>query len=205
MLPDVAGSMILSSANVEWLRQLSGAEVAANDLDDTYGFHHPLNHSRNLSKQMVVTSGDGEHLLWWIEFYDVNRERVLDAPLARKVHRSYPLHSVRANGPVVYNALFRIKASFKGRGLAKSLYTAEGALYRKWGLKEIHINALDDGLVVWVKKFGFLPRLPGVLATEYADWARRKGIDPSPPVQPADYPEEFLRSRNSLELYKVVS
>jgi hypothetical protein len=133
MLLDVAGSMILSSTNVRWLRQLPGALVAETDLDGTYGFPHPLNHSRDLAKQLVMQSGDDEYLLWWLEIYDANRERVLEAPLARKVHQSKPLSSVRENGPVVYNALFKVKPSFKRRGLAKSLYVAEGLLYKKWG------------------------------------------------------------------------
>jgi hypothetical protein len=204
MLLDVASSMVLSSTNVQWLRQLPGASVAENDLVDTYGFPHPLNHTRVLLRQLVMGAGDDEHLLWWLDIHDENRERVLEAPLARKIHRSFPLRSIRANGPVAYNALFKIKASFRDRDLAKHLYAAEGVLYKKWGVKEIHIVAHDDGLVVWIKKFGFLPRRPGALATVYANWAHRSGVPPVPPARPADYPESFLRSLNSLELYKVV-
>jgi hypothetical protein len=74
------------------------------------------------------------------------------------------------------------------------------------GLREIHIDARDDGLEVWVKYFGFLPRLPDLLAAQYVRWARgRKGCDPEPPRQAMDYPVEFLKSRDTLELYKVIS
>ena len=204
MLHDVSGSMVLSSTNVQWLRQIPGASVAAHDLSDTYGISHPLNDSRELSKQIVERSGDEEWLLWGLKIYDANREQVLEAPLVRKVYRSRPLRSVRSNGPVAYNALFKIKARFKGQGLAKHLYAAEGELYKKWGVKEIHIVAHEDGLVVWIKKFGFLPRRPGALATMYASWAQRRNIAQSPPISPADYPESFLQSLDSLELYKVI-
>jgi hypothetical protein len=193
----------LSATNVQWLKQLPGT-VAEDDLDVAYGFAHPLNGSRRLSKETLSGSGKDEHLLWWITIYDTKEEPVLEAPLARKIYARTPLRSVRENGPIVYNALFKIKEGFQRQGLAKHLYAAEGVLYRKWGLKEIHINARDDGLIVWVKNFGFLPQLPDVLATEYGDWAGRRGLDPTPPVRAADYPAEFLRARDTLELFKVV-
>lgn len=195
--------MVLSATNIQWLKKLPGM-VAEDDLEVAYRFVHPLNRSRELVKETLAGAGDDEHLLWWIKIYNADQEQVLDAPLARKIHTSKPLRSVRENGPVVYNALFKIRDSFKHQGLAKSLYAAEGLLYKKWGVREIHMNARDDGLVVWVKNFGFLPRLPRVLATEYAEWARRRGISPSPPERAADYPAEFLRARDTLELFKVI-
>lgn len=195
--------MVLSAANVQWLKQLPGP-VTEDDLEVTYGFAHPLNRSRELARETLARSGSDEHLLWWVKIYNADEEQVLDAPLARKVHMNKRLSSVRENGPVVYNALFRIKESFKRQGLATSLYAAEGMLFKKWGVKELHIDARDDGLVVWVKSFGFLPRLPGVLATEYGNWARRRGLDPTPPERAADYPAEFLRARDTLELFKVI-
>lgn len=195
--------MILSVATVRWLQRLPGT-VAAHDLDVAYSFAHPLNQSRELAKEVLTTDADDEHLLWWMKIYTVDRKEVLEAPLARKVYDRAPLRSVRENGPVVYNALFQVKQSFKRQGLAKSVYEAEGALYKKWGLREIHINAREDGLVVWMKSFGFLPRLPKILATDYAGWARQRGLPPKPPDHATDYPAEFLRSRDSLELFKVI-
>jgi len=195
--------VVLSATNLRWLEQLPGS-VAADDLDVTYSFPHELNHSRELAKQILQGSGDDENLLWHIQIYNADGEKVLKAPLSRKIYASTPLRAVRENGPVVYNALFLVNERFKRQGLAKRVYTAEGRLYKKWRLREVHLNAREDGLVVWVKSFGFLPRLPAVLATEYEDWAQRRRMDPTPPSRPADYPEEFLRSRDTLDLYKVI-
>jgi hypothetical protein len=196
--------IVLSVANVQWLQQLHGV-VAANDLDVAYSFVHPLNQSRELTRESLAAGADDEHLLWWMKIYAANREEALDAPLARKVYRSMPLVSVRENGPVVYNALFQVKQSFKRQGLATKVYAAEGVLYKKWGVREIHMNAREDGLVVWVKGFGFLPQSPPSLATQYVRWARqRHDVAREPPAHVADYPSEFLRSRDSLELFKVI-
>lgn len=196
--------VVLSVANVQWLQQLPGM-VAANDLDVAYSFTHPLNQSRELARESLTTGVGDEHLLWWMKIYAADREEVFDAPLARKVYKNMPLQSVRENGPIVYNALFQVKQSFKRQGFATKVYAAEAILYKKWGVREIHMNARDEGLVVWVKSFGFLPLSPPSLATEYVRWARqRRGFALEPPTRIADYPSEFLRSRESLELFKVI-
>lgn len=196
--------VVLSVANVQWLQQLPGV-VATSDLDVTYSFAHPLNQSRELVRESLAAGTDDEHLLWWMKIYAADRTEVLEAPLARKVYRNLPLRAARENGPVVYNALFQVKHGFKRQGFARSVYAAEGALYKKWGVKEIHMNARDDGLVVWMKGFGFLPRSLPLLAAEYVRWARqRPNVAQEPPALAADYPPEFLRSRDSLELFKVI-
>lgn len=67
------------------------------------------------------------------------------------------------------------------------------------------MSARDDGLVVWIKDFGFLPRSLPLLAEEYIRWTRqRRGVAQEPPTRAADYPPEFLRSRDSLDLFKVL-
>jgi hypothetical protein len=160
---------MLSVASVQWLKRLPGV-VMANDLDVAYSFVHPLNQARELARESVSPDGGHEHLLWWMKIYTADREEVFDAPLARKVYRSVPLLSVRENGPVVYNALFHVKPSFKRQGLARSVYASEAVLYKNWGVREVHMNAREDGLVVWVKGFGFLPRSSLLLADEYVRW-----------------------------------
>lgn len=200
----VTSPVILSASSVQWLQQLPGVATAA-DLDLAYSFAHPLNQARELARESLAGSGTDEHLLWWLKIYAASQEEVLEAPLARKVYRSMQLRSARGNGPVVYNALFQIKRSFRRQGLAKSVYVAEGVLYKKWGVREIHMNAREDGLVVWIKEFGFLPQSLPFLATEYIQWARqRRDVAREPPTRAADYPSEFLRSRDSLELFKVI-
>lgn len=201
----MTSAVALSEKNLQWLQELPGS-VAASDLDETYGFPHPLNQSRELAKELPTSNGSsGDHLLWWIKFYGPERQEILESPLARKLYKNSRLSSSRENGPIAHNALLLIEQPFRRQGFAKRVYAAEAQLYKKWGVKEIHIDARDEGLIVWVKKFGFLPRLPEALATQYDDWAsKRPHAARQPPSLAADYPPEFLRSLNSLELYKVI-
>lgn len=197
--------VILSETNVDWLKALPGV-VGAGDLEATYAFRHPLNHSRELTRQSLQQAPAEESLLWWVELRTAKGEVVLEPGLARRVLKSAALASVKENGPVVRNELFMIKKPFQRQGLARCLYDAELGLYQRWGVREIHISARDEGCVVWPKRFGFLPSVPGYLRAAYASWASRReaGVQPAP-SQISEYPDEFLRSLSTLELYKVLS
>lgn len=197
--------ILLRAATVEWLAKLPG-EAAADDFDRCYAFEHRLNAERRLTKEHVFTSGHREHFMWWLEILDHAGERILEGPLSREVLRSEVLHGrPGAEGPTVYNHLFKLKEYARRQGLGTLLYNAEGELYRRWGLSEIHMTAMDDGLEVWVKKLGFLPVNAGALAAEYPGWARARAHPLEPPLNAVDYPSEFLRSRNQLDLYKVLA
>jgi hypothetical protein len=108
-------------------------------------------------------------------------------------------------GPVAYNHRFELRPIARRQGIATRVYEAEGELYRRWGQREIHMTAMHDGLEVWVKKFGFLPANAGALAAEYPGWARARGQPLEPPLDVREYPADFLRSRNQLDLYKVLT
>jgi GNAT superfamily N-acetyltransferase len=197
--------MVLSANNIEWLRELPGT-VHESELEAAYSFEHPLNQSRRLVRETLSLDAGDANLLWWIEFRTAEQEEILDPPLARRIFKDTALASASGNGPVAQNALFMVKEQFRSKGLAKSLYEGELQLYKKWGLKEIHISARDEGCVVWPKKFGFIPRAPRYLEENYVEWARRRHIElPATLPNVSDYPEEFLRSRKSLDLYKVIS
>ena len=194
--------LLLTDTSMQWLACLPGA-VDQHDLTRTYAFVHPLNHRRSLARQVV--SGDEGDLMWWIEFFNIDGRAVTDPALSRRVFRAKAFFGSAGDGPVAYNAYFRIADEFKRAGFASAVYDSEDALYRRWEIREVHISAHDEGLVVWIKKFGFLPAEPGVLAEDFATWSRLRREPNRVPAQPADYPDAFLRERGILDVYKVLS
>jgi hypothetical protein len=194
--------ILLRAETVEWLQQLPG-EAANDDLERCYGFAHALNADRQLTRETI----DDEGFRWRLEILDPTGTRVLETALSRQVVRAEHLRSDRRKlGPVAYNHLFEVKTAYRRNKLATRVYEAEGELYRRWGLREIHMTAMHDGLWVWTRReFGFRPANAGALAAEYPGWARARGQPLQPPQDIVDYPEEFLRSRNQLDLYKVLA
>jgi len=75
------------------------------------------------------------------------------------------------------------------------------------------MSALEDGPVIWIRRFAFLPSEPEVFEEKYREWARRKAMlqqqgpvpSPEPPERLEDYPEDFLRTQAGLMLYKVLT
>jgi hypothetical protein len=194
----------LSGPTVEWLRRCCNADAADDDLERTYEFPHALNGKRTLKKEQVCPTTQS-FLLWWIEFFTSERQSVLEYPLSRKYYPDHPLASragARAN--IAFNAVLRVADQFKGNGFARAVYGVEEQLYRKWKVAEVQLNAIDDGCVVWIKKFGFEPKDPEVLKEDFPGWARMNKLDPTVPERAADYPDSFLRSRQQLHVYKVI-
>lgn len=190
--------------SVQWLRHRCRADATVDDLAQTYSFPHALNAQRSLKKEQVCPVTQA-FLLWWIEFLTAEKVPVLDYPLARKIYLDHPLASregERAN--VAFNAVFRVATAFKEQKFARALYAVEEHLYKKWNVAEIQLNAIDDGCVVWIKKFGFKPKDPEVLAEDFPGWARMNNVDPTVPQRADEYPETFLRSRQQLHVYKVI-
>jgi hypothetical protein len=143
-------------------------------------------------------------LLWWICFLDAQGAEVLEPPLARKVFAAAPLWSTGERGPLAYNAALYVRQQFRRQGFATVVYAREDDLYRRWGLREIQITAVQEGLVVWIKRRGFRPRFPALLAAEYRYWAERRGLPVAAPASSHDYPDEFLLTRQQLDVFKVL-
>lgn len=196
--------MRLAEHVVTWLRGHLGGAVERDDLERTYGFEHFLNRERVLAKQSIVTVGPDECALWHIDFFDDTSERILETPLARKVYTGKPLYGRDATGAVALNATFFLRPDCRGKKFGRAVYGSERELYARWGIEEIHIRAVQDGPAVWVKKFGFLPAEPEVLAQQYLEWAARAGEPLEPPDDPANYPRPFLSRLAGLMLYKVL-
>ena len=194
--------MILSAQAVTWLHAtLEAPSPASNDLEKTYDFSHALNARRECKE---LTQQPQQSLVWAIRFFDQNDEPILYGELKREVFAEFPLTSEPGSrAAIAQNKLFWLADSFKKQGFARAIYEREMALYRSWGIREIHLTAVDDGLVVWIKRFGFLPVKPDLLEEDYEGWARTWQRDPTP-VPPCNLPDDFLKSRDKLDLYKVL-
>ncbi|HEX4385559.1 MAG TPA: hypothetical protein VH083_21510 [Myxococcales bacterium] len=196
---------------VEWLRVNVAASVEFADLDETYTFEHACNEARDLVSQQLKNA----YFQWLVQFADRSSNWSLSQPLSRSVHPACPLWGSGGSGTVVYNHAFYPIPACQKCGFATALYANEARLYARWGVREIQMIANDSGPVVWVKRFGFLPKDPFALQEAYSTWARkwRQTVDsedmspPSltPPAFVMDYPEAFLKTMRGLFLYKVVS
>src|SRR5262249_13664763 len=109
-------------------------------------------------------------------------------------------------GPVAVNSTLMLEDGFKRRGFARAVYAAEEALYRRWGVREIHISAIDDGRGVWMRHFGFrpIPTEEDALRRVYLRWAslRRRSLEA--PDNILELPDEFFLSLHELSLFKVL-
>jgi hypothetical protein len=198
--------MRLSADVVHWLTQNRGRHVEDADLERAYSFEHPLNATRELRRQGVERRSPPEHVLWHVEFFDAAGERVLERPLARKVFAAERLFGRAPGlGAVAYNATLYLRPECRRQRFGTAVYASETELYERWGIREIHMRALEDGPAVWVKHFGFLPCEPEALAQAYLDWAARHGLPRQPPARAADYPAPFLSEQQGLMLYKALT
>ena len=197
--------MRLSAEVRTWLTQNLRGHVEEDDLSRAYAFSHRLNATRELRRHGVERRSPPEHVLWHVEFFDPAGERVLERPLARKVFAAERLMGrVPEVGAIAYNAMLYLRPDCRRQRFGAAVYASESELYGRWGIREIHMRALEDGPAVWIKHFGFLPYEPEALAQAYLDWAPRHGLPPKPPIRAADYPGPFLSEQQGLMLYKVL-
>jgi GNAT superfamily N-acetyltransferase len=200
--------MLLEAHVIAWLRDGLERAVDERDLDVTYAFAHPLNERRALKRQSIERPPrpTSESALWHVEFYEGAGRPVLEGPLARRLWCAAPLWSTPGSrGAVALNARFVVRDEFRRRGFAQAVYASERELYSRWGVREIQLTATDQGPVVWVKSFGFLPQDPELLAEQYRGWAARTGRPAEVPDDPKDYPAPFLSGCYGLMLYKVLA
>lgn len=193
--------MTLDETCVAWL-MAEGVDAREDDLAQTYGFEHRLNERRALTRCRLEPPEPPERLSWHVEFYAAE-EAVLEGPLARRLQPRGRDHQGTV-ARIVTNATFYLLPKHQRKGFAHAVYQAEATLYRRWGVREIHLQAQRDGLSVWIKKFGFLPVDPGPVFAGYSAWARRKRLAPQPPDHIHDLPDEYLQTRQQLDLYKVI-
>lgn len=192
-------ALLLSEASTVWLRTRLPGVACPWDLAMTYTFRHALIHSRKL----VCQRPQPDRLEWQVDILDAHGASLLQGVLIRHVAPDVPLIE-GGRGPVAFNDYFVLQEHAQAKGIATLMYPRERCLYKGWGIREIQLMAEWDGRVVWVKKRGFLPQDPALVARAYLRWAEQEGFKGPPPMNPADYPEPFLRWLPELPLYQVV-
>lgn len=194
----------ISATSLQWLaaHAIVGHEA---DLETTYAFKHEYNARREITEQVTPN----QSLRWRVDICATDGARVVESPIVRQIFPSSALWSPgRSTGVVVYNHAFILVEAFRHAGVGRALYDAEDRLYRRWTVREVHLQAQQDGLVVW-PKLGFTttPDRLALLRQEYTSWARRAKSAP-PAVWPDaldEFPAEFLRSRGQLDMFKVLA
>jgi GNAT superfamily N-acetyltransferase len=192
------GEMDLSADAIRWLSTHFAHTATVDELDATYSFEHRFNGTRKLVRQCAT----GDRLEWRVEFVHGDT-KTLVLPLDRHVVPSAKLRGAARWGRVAYNEMFQICEQYRRQGFGRALHTAELSRYAAWAIEEIHVEAVDDGLVVW-PRLDFEPERPGLLARAFSVWSEKRGLALPPPAALRDYPDDFLREMAWLPLYKVV-
>jgi GNAT superfamily N-acetyltransferase len=194
--------MRLSSAIMVLLRQVVAEVVSDDDLELTYAFVHELNGRREMRRILPLANRPG--IRWEIFFFSPEEQPLLDGWLARFITNSLPLERGKGErGLLVHNAWIELLPQYRLRGFARALYASEERLYRRWGVREVHIHAQKDGPVVWVKHFDFDVADREQLAADWRSWASRHG-HPATMPDLAMLPREFLSRYDDLHLIKVL-
>lgn len=204
----MVADLLLPPESLSWLQERLPGEVQRGDLSEAYGFEHPLVGGVELDRAWVQQLPSQRQLFrWWVVFTGNDGDPLLEeGPLSRSLAPSAPLfRDTSEHGPVARNHSFFLKPAYQRQGIGRRVYASEDVLYRKWGVREVQVMATRAGPSVWVRKFGFLPKEPEMLAVDYRGWARIRGLATTPPATPAEYPEDFLNSRPGLELYREVA
>ncbi len=194
----------LSDDVIDWLNEkLDDPIVFADDLDRTYAFDHEFNGSSELLSQEVEPVRRG-HVRWRVGFTHPDGRELLELPMQRTVYPELGLCR-GGRGPLVENDSFHLVPAFWRRGFGSSVYASEARLFRRWGVREIHLTAVELGRVVWLKGFDFLPVNGPGLELEYKAWLSKHPENPKLPFPPKDYPEPFLYSLESIMLFKALT
>lgn len=195
-LLDSFGMPPLSADGLDWTQRHLVVSARASDFDDAYAFEHHLNRTRNVSDWLIGQ----QSLSWRGNFWDEHGVATLVVDLSREIALNFPLR-LAARGAVASHHTCRVRVHRTGFG--RKLHENELALYKKWGVVEVHLDAMDDGLEVW-PKLGFEAYSPGIVVEAWEAWADALGHDPKPFPKMRDYPRDFLRSLGYVHMYKVV-
>ena len=94
--------------------------------------------------------------------YDINRkganidiysdsDKMNSTDITREYHDDYELRgtSTLELGKVALHKTFFLKKEYRKDGIADSLFWREIDIYKDNGFKEIHLDAVEDGVIVW--------------------------------------------------------
>jgi GNAT superfamily N-acetyltransferase len=196
--------MRLTEEQLDWLRRrIPGAQAAADNLVATYALATSVGPVTPAARRVAVHPRD-THLFWRFDLVDESGQPLNEDWIARSVYAEACLHGGTGQAAVAEHARLVLRAPYRRLGLGRSIHAREQQLYRRWRIREIHMNAQQDGPVVWVRSFGFIPVDQQPLWAEWRSWARRRRLDPAAVTTCSQLPEAFLSGYSSLELYKVV-
>jgi hypothetical protein len=86
---------------------------------------------------------------------DIKKDDIVISELVERTYlNSEKLMSCNKSARVACHKFFIIKDKYKG-GIAKELHNSECKIYSENKIKEIHLHAIDDGVVVWLR-LGFI-------------------------------------------------
>ncbi|CAN5477412.1 hypothetical protein BH09MYX1_BH09MYX1_37510 [soil metagenome] len=100
----------------------------------------------------------------------------------------------------------RVLDAFRRKGLGTALHDGDMGLFRKWGVAEIQLEAVDEGFVFWTR-CGFRAANPGFIAELYDEWlGEDEERDGTTSAILDQYPPEFLDSLATkfIPMYKSV-
>jgi len=194
--------------------------IREHDLRDVYTINHAelrdcLASLRNDSTTVEFSevnehTNDGNRVRYSVNLYLDSGSVIFDKAMERWLSdnkRSLERPEVRAK--VAFRVKFYCRSPFKGAGLATYLLPREEAVFRKWGAREIHVLAMEDGLWVWTRpRFGY--RITEAdfetLKQRHKDWQRAMGYAPTSEINRLeDFPRNFLETAvKFLPLFKVL-
>jgi hypothetical protein len=160
--------------------------------------------------QVTERTSDGNKLRYSVNFYLHSGDPVLDQQMERWLSdKKRLLEKPEVRAKVAFRVKFYCRLPLRGAGLATFIIPREEDAYRKWGAREIHVLAMDDGLWVWTRpRFGY--RITEAdfetLKQKHKDWQRGKGSTQVVEVgRLEDFPRDFFETAvNFLPLFKVL-
>ena len=200
---------------VTFLSPITEQEVRDAYWIDIARVHARLASVRNDSSEIEFSdvserTSDGNKLRYSLRLYLDSGEPVLDQELERWLSDDKMLlGSPDVSGKVAFRVKFYCRPAFKQSGLATFLIPREEDLYRKWGAREIHVLAMDDGLWVWTRpRFGYTITVADLeaLKQKHRDWQRRSGSPQQIQISRIeDFPRDFFaKAVGFLPLFKVL-
>jgi hypothetical protein len=186
--------MSLAGEPLDWLER-HDFDANVDDLNDTYAFFHPLLRDRTV--QAFVWSEDV--LRWHVDLLGHAGRSLLEGRMTRSLETHGPLYSSGGRGRIAINDSFRLREEFRQKRIATYTYEAEARLFARWAIREVHLEATDDGRVAW-PRLGYQAVYRFVLDEQFEEWS---GGQP-PPAELSEFPEEFLTSVPCIHMYKVI-
>jgi GNAT superfamily N-acetyltransferase len=121
--------------------------------------HHIISDSdiENIYGITKISSFDIETTCYGIErksakidiYSDTAKMNLTD--ITREYHDDYELRGteILELGKVALHQTFFLKEEYQRNGIADSLFLKEIRIYREKGFKEIHLDAVEDGVIAW--------------------------------------------------------